>query len=71
MAKQNDDEMDWAFPCVTPNSAMLAGYIMGALMRDDLYRATEVKTETGEITVECVPTGNSYRVRVEQIGGKL
>ena len=68
MTTQN--ETDWDAPKVTGNSALLAGYIFGSLMRGDLYRMVETDAESGESIIEHRETGSRFRMRLEQIGGR-
>ena len=59
----------WDKGRVTGNSALLAGYIFGSLMRDELYRMVETDPEAGESIIEHRQTKSRFRLRLEQIGG--
>jgi hypothetical protein len=64
-----DESERWPAGRVTGNSALLAGYIYGALSRDEVYRAVEADAAEGEGIIEHRLSGNRYLLHVVQISG--
>ena len=57
-----------ATPFTNPNIPLFLGYLNSGL--SEFYEATKIDDINGIIEYKAPRTGNRYRVKVEQIGGK-
>ena len=64
-------ESDWPKGRVTGNSAVVQGYIIGALhgIEHPYLRIADTDPENGEIILEATETPHRFCVTIRQIGG--
>ena len=60
----------WPAPYPTANSALLSGYIAGALSTKGDYKAVEIDAARGLMVVENLRTGNRFQVEIQQMSGR-